>query len=66
MKKCRKANGLSQQALADKLFMRKSTISNYENEKIREISIITLQELAAVLGTTVSYLVEGKKWNLYI
>lgn len=55
---CRKRRGLTQFDLAEELCTKKSTISSYENDKI-DIKISILQDIARILGTTVSYLVDG-------
>ena len=46
--------GMTQEALAEKLFSSKSTISEYENNKI-DIKISILREIAKVLGTPLSH-----------
>ena len=50
--KARKEKGLSQEQLGEKLLMRKSTISDYENDVI-DIKISVLREIAAALGTAI-------------
>ena len=45
--------GMTQEALAEKLFSRKSTVSEYENDKI-DIKISVLREIAKVLGMSLS------------
>ena len=55
---CRKKRGLTQFDLAEELCTKKSTVSSYENDKI-DIKISILQDIARILGTTVSYLVDG-------
>ena len=45
--------------LAEELCTKKSTVSSYENDKI-DIKISILQDIARILGTTVSYLVDGE------
>lgn len=56
IKECRKEKGMTQEALAEALFTNKSTISEYENDKI-DIKISVLREIAGALDTPVSYLV---------
>ena len=41
--------GMTQEELAERLFSRKSTISDYENDKI-DIKISVLREIAKILG----------------
>lgn len=59
IKECRKEKGMTQEALAEALFTNKSTISEYENDKI-DIKISVLMEIARALNTPVSYLVENQ------
>lgn len=47
--------GMTQEELAEKLFSSKSTISEYENNKI-DIKISILREIAKVLGTPLPHL----------
>ena len=56
---CRRKRGLTQFDLAEELCTKKSTVSSYENDKI-DIKISILQDIARILGTTVSYLVDGE------
>ncbi len=56
---CRKNIGLTQFDLAEELCTKKSTISSYENDKI-DTKISIMRDIAEVLGTTVSYLVDGE------
>ena len=56
---CRRKRGLTQFDLAEELCTKKSTVSSYENDKI-DIKISILQDIAQILGTTVSYLVDGE------
>ena len=46
--------GMTQEELADKLLSKKSTISEYENDKI-DMKISLLREIAKVLGTPLSH-----------
>ena len=55
---CRRKRGLTQFDLAEELCTKKLTVSSYENDKI-DIKISILQNIARILGTTVSYLVDG-------
>lgn len=47
--------GMTQEELADALYIKKSTISYYENDKI-DIKISALAGVARVLSTSVAYL----------
>lgn len=60
IKECRLALGMTQEELADVLQMKKITLSAYENDRI-DIKISILKEIAAGLGTTVAYLVDGEE-----
>jgi len=46
--------GMTQEELAEKLFSRKSTVSEYENDKI-DIKISVLREIAKILGVSLSH-----------
>ena len=46
---------MTQEALADVLYAKKSTISEYENDKI-DLKYSVLKEIAKALDTCVSYL----------
>lgn len=58
IKECRMKMGMTQDELAEALLTKKSTISAYENDKI-DIKVSVLKDLAKVLCTNVSYLVDG-------
>ena len=60
IRECRIKMGMTQEELADVLQMKKITLSAYENDRI-DIKISILKEIAAGLGTTVAYLVEGEE-----
>ena len=47
--------GMTQEELAEKLLSSKSTISEYENDKI-DVKISILREIAKVLGTPLPHL----------
>ena len=49
----RRKRGMTQEELAEKLLSKKSTISEYENNKI-DIKISILREIAKVLGVPLS------------
>ena len=55
IKECRMKMGMTQEALAEILFTKKSTISEYENDKI-DLKFSVLKEIAKVLDTSISYL----------
>jgi len=55
IKECRQKKGLTQETLAEILFTKKNTVSDYENDKI-DIKVSVLKEIAEALGTSVSYL----------
>ena len=55
IKECRLKKGMTQEALAEVLFTKKSTISEYENDKI-DLKYSVLREIAKALDTSVSYL----------
>lgn len=50
--------GLTQEQLADKLFVKFSMISRYERSE-SNMGIDTLRQIAAALGCSASYLLEG-------
>lgn len=58
IRECRVKMGMTQEELAEALLTKKSTISAYENDKI-DIKVSVLKDLAKVLCTNVSYLVDG-------
>jgi len=54
----RKALGLSQEELAERMHVTAALISNYENDKV-DIKSSVMRELADILGTSVAYLMDG-------
>ena len=58
IRECRVKMGITQDELAEAILTKKSTISAYENDKI-DIKVSVLKDLAKVLCTNVSYLVDG-------
>lgn len=48
--------GLSLEDVAKKLLVNRSTVKRYESGETRRISLPTIEKLAAVLDTTVEYL----------
>lgn len=59
IRECRVAKGITQEELAVMMCTKKSTISAYELDKI-DVKVGVLKEMAAILGTTVSYLAGGE------
>ena len=59
IRECRKAMGLSQEALAELLYVKKATISKYENG-YNDIPATMIVALADALGTTPNYLLLGR------
>lgn len=55
IRECRVKLGMTQEALADVLYAKKSTISEYENDKI-DLKFSVLKEIAKALDTSISYL----------
>ena len=55
IRECRVKKGMTQEALAEILFTEKSTISEYENDKI-DLKFSVLKEIAKALDTSISYL----------
>lgn len=55
IKECRIEKRLTQEAMAELMYTKKSTISDYENDRI-DMKISVLKEIAKVLDTTVAYL----------
>ena len=53
IKEYRLKRGMTQEELADKLLSKKSTVSEYENDKI-DIKISILREIAKILGVPLS------------
>lgn len=58
IKAMRLRKGLTQEQLAEILYMKKVTLSAYENDRI-DIKSSIVVDLAKVLNCTVSYLMEG-------
>ena len=59
IKEARKAQGLTQQELADRLGVHRSTCANYEIER-RRPSLNELKEIAKILHVDPNYLLEGE------
>ena len=62
IKACRKEIGYSQEKLAEILYMKKSTISAYEND-VHDISCLVLMEIAKALYVSPEYLLVGNCVN---
>lgn len=60
IKMARKAQKITQQALADRLGVHRSTIANYEIER-RRPSLDELKQIAKILHVDVNYLLEGQE-----
>lgn len=60
IKKCRKKMGMTQEEMAEVLYIPKSTLSAYERDVV-DMKMGIIKELAKVLHTTVGYLIDGEK-----
>lgn len=60
LKAARNAQRITQQALADRLGVHRSTIANYEIER-RRPSLAELKELSQILHVDLNYLLEGSE-----
>ena len=56
----RMAHGMTQEELAEVLFIPKTTVSAYERDVV-DMKMGIIKELAKVLHTTVGYLIDGEK-----
>lgn len=63
IKECRIKLGMTQQDLADALYIPKTTVSSYERDVV-DMKMGIIKELAKVLHTTVGYLIDGEKVEL--
>ncbi len=59
IRECRVKMGMTQEELAELLYIKKATVSAYENDKF-DMKVSVLKDIAKVLKTTVAYLVDGK------
>lgn len=59
IRECRVKMGITQEELAAMMCTKKSTISSYELGK-NDVKVGILEEMAPLLGTTVSYLAGGE------
>lgn len=60
IKKIRKEKGITQEALAEKLFVTRQAVSNWENDKTKP-DIESLEMLAEALGVDIEELIYGEK-----
>ena len=60
IKECRTKLGMTQQDLAEVMFVPKTTISSYERDVV-DMKMGTIKELAKALHTTAGYLIDGEK-----
>ena len=60
IKKIRLSHGMTQEELAEKMFVTRQTISNWENGK-SQLDIETLSSLAEIYGVEVTELIYGRK-----
>ena len=59
IKECRKKLGMTQQELADILYIPKTTVSSYERDVV-DMKMGTIKELAKALHTTAGFLIDGE------
>lgn len=62
IKMARKSQHITQQAMADRLGVHRSTIANYELTR-RKPSLTEIKEIAKLLHVDVNYLLEGEEVN---
>ena len=60
IRECRTKLGMTQQDLAEVMFVPKTTISSYERDVV-DMKMGTIKELAKALHTTAGYLIDGEK-----
>jgi transcriptional regulator with XRE-family HTH domain len=58
IRKHRQTLGISQQALADRVGVRRATISEFESGKRLSMTTDTAKRLARILGVSVDYLID--------
>lgn len=63
IKECRVKMGMTQEELAEKLYIPKSTLSAYERDVV-DMKMSAIQQIAKELHTTAGYLIEGEKMEL--
>lgn len=59
IRECRKRLGMTQEELAEALFIPKTTVSAYERDVV-DMKMGIIKQLAKVLHTTVGYLIDGE------
>ena len=59
IRECRLALGMTQEELAERLYIKKATVSAYENDRF-DMKVSVLKDIAKELKITVAYLVEGE------
>ena len=59
IRECRLKMGMTQEKLAELLYIKKATVLAYENDRF-DMKVSVLKDIAKVLKTTVAYLVEGE------
>ena len=59
IKECRLKLGMTQEELAEKMFVPKTTISSYERDVV-DMKMGTIKNLAMVLHTTAGYLIDAE------
>ena len=63
IKECRLKLGMTQQDLADALYIPKTTVSSYERDVV-DMKMGIIKEMAKALHTTAGYLIDGEKGEL--
>ena len=63
IKECRKKMGMTQEELADVLYIPKTTVSSYERDVV-DMKMGTIKELAKIFHTTAGYLIDGEMVEL--
>ena len=59
IRECRLKMGMTQEELAEQLYIKKAKVSAYENDRF-DMKVSVLKDIARVLKTTVPYLMEGE------
>lgn len=59
IRECRLKMGMTQEELAERLYIKKATVSAYENDRF-DMKVSVLKDIAKELKITVAYLVEGE------
>jgi len=63
IKECRVKMGMTQEELAERLYIPKSTLSAYERDVV-DMKMSAIQQIAKELHTTAGYLIEGEKMEI--